>query len=217
MILGIPKEILENETRVAAIPATVKQYISSGFEVKIQSGAGVKSQISDNEFKEAGAEILPDATSIFNACDMILKVNSPTDEEMTMIKNGSSYISFFQTMKETSKVIALKDKNVTGYSMHLIPRTTLAQKMDALSSQTNIAGYKAVLIAACHIERYMPLLMTAAGTIPPAKVLILGAGVAGLSAIATAKRLGAQVEASDVRPEVKEQVESLGAKFLEVD
>jgi len=217
MILGIPKEISINETRVAAIPATVKQYVSAGFNVKVETGAGADSQISDNDYKEAGAEILPDAASVFSSSDMILKVNSPTDEEMSMIKDGSSYISFFQTMKETSKVTALKDKNVTGYSMHLIPRTTLAQKMDALSSQTNIAGYKAVLIAACHIEKYMPLLMTAAGTIPPAKVLVLGAGVAGLSAIATAKRLGSQVEASDVRPEVKEQVESLGAKFLEVD
>ncbi len=217
MILGIPKEILDNETRVAAIPATVKQYISAGFTVKIQSGAGVASQISDDDYKEAGAEIVSDASAIFSSSDMVLKVNSPTDDEMAMIKDGSSYISFFQTMKETSKVIALQKKNVTGYSMHLIPRSTLAQKMDALSSQTNIAGYKAVLIGSCHIEKYMPLLMTAAGTIPPAKVLVLGAGVAGLSAIATAKRLGAQVEASDVRPEVKEQVESLGAKFLEVE
>ena len=216
MILGIPKEILENETRVAAIPATVKQYISAGFDVKIESGAGLKSQITDNDFKEAGAEILSDASSVFNSSDMILKVNSPTDDELAMIKDGSSYISFFQTMKETSKVTALKDKKVTAYSMHLIPRTTLAQKMDALSSQTNIAGYKAVIIGASHIDKYMPLLMTAAGTISPAKVLVLGAGVAGLSAIATAKRLGSQVEASDVRPEVKEQVESLGAKFLEV-
>jgi len=217
MILGIPKEILDNETRVAAIPATVKQYISAGFTVKVQSGAGVSSQISDDDYKEVGAEIVSDASTIFSSSDMVLKVNSPTDDEMGMIKDGSSYISFFQTMKETSKVVALQKKNVTGKSMHLIPRSTLAQKMDALSSQTNIAGYKAVLIAACHIEKYMPLLMTAAGTIPPAKVLVLGAGVAGLSAIATAKRLGAQVEASDVRPEVKEQVESLGAKFLEVE
>ena len=146
MILGIPKEILENETRVAAIPATVKQYISAGFDVKIESGAGLKSQITDNDFKEAGAEISSDASSVFNSSDMILKVNSPTDDELAMIKDGSSYISFFQTMKETSKVTALKDKKVTAYSMHLIPRTTLAQKMDALSSQTNIAGYKAVLI-----------------------------------------------------------------------
>lgn len=216
MILGIPKEILDNESRIAAIPATVKQYVAAGFDVKVQSGAGADAQISDADFKEAGAEVLADAAAIYSASDMILKVNSPTDDEIDMIKDGSSYISFFQTMKETSKVTALQKKNITGYSMHLIPRSSLAQKMDALSSQTNIAGYKAVLIASCHIEKYMPLLMTAAGTIPPAKVLVLGAGVAGLSAIATAKRLGAQVEASDVRPEVKEQVESLGAKFLEV-
>jgi len=217
MILGIPKEILDNETRVAAIPATVKQFIAAGFRVKVQSGAGVKSEISDAQYKEAGAEIVAMDSDVYSGSDMILKVNSPTAEEIPMIKDGSSYISFFQTMRETDKVKALQNKNVTGYSMHLIPRITLAQKMDALSSQTNIAGYKAVLIAACHIEKYMPLLMTAAGTIPPAKVLVLGAGVAGLSAIATAKRLGAQVEASDVRPEVKEQVESLGAKFLEVE
>ena len=216
MILGVPKEIYQNETRIAVIPATVKQFISVGFKVIIESNAGIESQISDSDFKDSGAEIVSSASDIFSKSDMILKVNSPTDEEMTMIKDGSSFLSFFQTMKEIDKVKNLQSKNVTAYSMHLIPRTTLAQKMDALSSQTNIAGYKAVLIGACYIEKYMPLLMTAAGTIPPAKVLVLGAGVAGLSAIATAKRLGAQVEASDVRPEVKEQVESLGAKFLEV-
>ena len=216
MILGVPKENCNNETRVAVIPATVKQFISAGFKVIIESNAGVDSQISDSDFKDSGAEIASSASDVFSKADMILKVNSPTDQEMTMIKDGSSFVSFFQTMKEIDKVKNLQSKNITAYSMHLIPRTTLAQKMDALSSQTNIAGYKAVLIGACHIEKYMPLLMTAAGTIPPAKVLVLGAGVAGLSAIATAKRLGAQVEASDVRPEVKEQVESLGAKFLEV-
>jgi len=217
MILGVPKEIYQNETRIAVIPATVKQFVSVGFKVIIESNAGITSQISDSDFKDSGAEIVSSASDIFSKADMILKVNSPTDEEMTMIKDGSSFLSFFQTMKEIDKVKNLQSKNVTAYSMHLIPRTTLAQKMDALSSQTNIAGYKAVLIGACHIEKYMPLLMTAAGTIPPAKVLVLGAGVAGLSAIATAKRLGAQVESSDVRPEVKEQVESLGAKFLEVE
>ena len=217
MILGVPKEIIKNETRVATIPATVKQFVAAGFTVKVESNAGVLSQISDSDFKEAGAEILSSANEVFEQADMILKVNSPTDEEMAMIKNGSSYLSFFQTMKETDKVKSLQSKNVTAYSMHLIPRTTLAQKMDALSSQTNIAGYKAVIIASCHIEKYMPLLMTAAGTIKPAKVLILGAGVAGLAAIANAKRMGAQVYAFDVRPVVKEQVESLGANFIEVE
>ena len=217
MILGIPKEIIKNETRIAVIPATVKQFIAAGFTVIIESKAGETSQFSDSDFKDSGAEIVLSASDVFSKADMILKVSSPTDEEIQMIRQGSSYISFFQTMKETNKVKALQKKNITAYSMHLIPGTALAQKMDALSSQTNIAGYKAVLIASCHIEKYMPLLMTAAGTIPPAKVLVLGAGVAGLSAIATAKRLGAQVEASDVRPEVKEQVESMGADFLLLD
>ena len=216
MKLGIPKEILTNETRVAAIPLTIKQYINAGFEVLVETGAGTKSLISDNDYINAGAKIVDSSTDLFLNSDMILKVNSPTDDEINKIKDGSIFISFFQTMKEIDKVKHFKNKKITAFSMHLIPRTTLAQKMDALSSQTNISGYKAVIIASCHIEKYMPLLMTAAGTIPPAKVLVLGAGVAGLSAIATAKRLGAQVEASDVRPEVKEQVESLGAKFLEV-
>ena len=216
MKLGIPKEILTNETRVAAIPLTIKQYINAGFEVLVETGAGTKSLISDNDYINAGAKIVDSSTDLFLNSDMILKVNSPTDDEINKIKDGSIFISFFQTMKEIDKVKHFKNKKITAFSMHLIPRTTLAQKMDALSSQTNISGYKAVIIASSHIEKYMPLLMTAAGTIPPAKVLVLGAGVAGLSAIATAKRLGAQVEASDVRPEVKEQVESLGAKFLEV-
>ena len=216
MKIGIPKEVLINETRVSAIPSTVKQYINAGFEVLVESETGIKSLISDNDYTNAGAKIVHSADEIFLTCDLILKVNSPTDDEINKIKDGSMFISFFQTMKEIDKVKHFQNKKITGFSMHLIPRTTLAQKMDALSSQTNISGYKAVIIASCHIEKYMPLLMTAAGTIPPAKVLVLGAGVAGLSAIATAKRLGAQVEASDVRPEVKEQVESLGAKFLEV-
>ena len=216
MILGVPKETLTNETRVAVIPVTVKQLTSAGFDIIIESNAGKLSQISDADYIESGAKIVNSASDIFQKSDMILKVNSPSEVELSMLKENSAYISFFQTMKETSKVKLFKDKKITGFSMHLIPRTTLAQKMDALSSQTNIAGYKAVLIGSCHIDKYMPLLMTAAGTISPAKVLVLGAGVAGLSAIATAKRLGAQVEASDVRPEVKEQVESLGAKFLEV-
>ena len=151
MILGIPKETIKNETRVAVIPATVKQFVSAGLTVKIEKNAGLSSQILDSDFKEAGAEILSSANEIFNQSDMILKVNSPTNEEIQMIKDGSSYLSFFQTMKEIDKVKAFQSKNITGYSMHLIPRTTLAQKMDALSSQTNIAGYKAVLIASCHI------------------------------------------------------------------
>ena len=216
MIIGIPKESAQNESRSAITPAVVKSYIKFGFNVSIESGAGALSHITDNDLKEAGAEILDNSSDLYQKSNIIIKVNPPTLEEIDNIKEGSMLISFMQTTKETDIVKKLQSKKINAISMHLIPRTTLAQKMDALSSQSNIAGYKAVLMGACHIEKYMPLLMTAAGTIPPAKVLVLGAGVAGLQAIATAKRLGAQVEASDVRPEVKEQVESLGGKYLEV-
>jgi len=222
MIIGIPKEILENENRVAAIPATIKEYIKKGMEVLVETKAGEGSFISDDDYKSVGAMIVDDVKELYAKSDFILKVNSPLMNkskeihEGDMLKDGSAFVSFFQTTMEKESVQKFVSKKITGFSMHLVPRTTLAQKMDALSSQSNIAGYKAVLIGASHIPKYMPLLMTAAGTIQPSKVLIIGAGVAGLQAIATAKRLGAQVEAFDVRPVVKEQVESLGAKFVEV-
>ena len=220
MIIGVPKEILGGENRVAAIPATVKEYIKNGIDVLIESGAGEKSFISDAQYKESGASIV-DRNELYSKSDMIIKVNSPVINEnlneCDFLKEESSFISFFQTTRELKAVRQLQKKKISGFSMHLIPRTTLAQKMDALSSQSNIAGYKAVLIGSSHIAKYMPLLMTAAGTIQPSKVLVIGAGVAGLQAIATAKRLGAQVNAFDVRPVVKEQVESLGAKFVEVE
>ena len=222
MIVAIPKEILPEERRVSAIPATVKDLIKKGMEVIVEAGAGEKAFFSDELYKDAGATIENDTKSLYNQADLVLKVNHPVYNdvlkfhEADLLKDGSAFVSFFQTTREPEAVQKLVKKNITGFSMHRIPRTTLAQKMDALSSQSNIAGYKAVLIGASHLGKYMPLLMTAAGTIPPAKVLILGAGVAGLQAIATAKRLGAQVEAFDVRPVVKEQVESLGAKFVEV-
>ena len=222
MIISIPKEITPGENRVAAIPATIKEYIRKGNTVQVEAGAGMGSFISDDEFKSVGAEIIADTKTVFLNADLVLKVNSPImnqeldTHEADLMKEGSAFISFFQTTIEKEAVQQLTSKKITGFSMHLVPRTTLAQKMDALSSQSNIAGYKAVLVGASHIGKYMPLLMTAAGTIQPAKVLIIGAGVAGLQAIATAKRLGAQVEAFDVRPVVKEQVESLGAKFVEV-
>jgi H+-translocating NAD(P) transhydrogenase subunit alpha len=222
MIISIPKEITPDENRVAVIPATVKEYIKKGISVQIESGAGLGSFISDEEYKTVGAEIITDIKELYQNADFVLKVNSPIMNEalgcheVDLMKEGSSFVSFFQTTIEKDAVQKLTYKKITGFSMHLVPRTTLAQKMDALSSQSNIAGYKAVLVGACHIGKYMPLLMTAAGTIQPSKVLIIGAGVAGLQAIATAKRLGAQVEAFDVRPIVKEQVESLGAKFVEV-
>ena len=217
MIAAVLKETTAGENRVSATPQTVKELIKSGLTVRVQTGAGDASHYPDQDYQNAGAEICADAAATSANANIILKVASPTMEEMDLIPNGSAFVSLFQTTRELEQVKALTNKNITGFSMHLIPRTTLAQSMDALSSQANIAGYKSVLIGAAHLPVYMPLLMTAAGTIPPAKVLILGAGVAGLQAIATAKRLGAQVEAFDVRPEVKEQVESLGAKFVEVD
>ncbi len=217
MIAAILKEISPGENRVAATPKTVKELIKSGLTVRVQSGAGVASFFADQDYTDAGAEVISDISTLTNNVDIILKVAPATPEEMDAFPQGSAYVSLMQTTRNIPQVQKLTDKNMTGFSMHLIPRTTLAQSMDALSSQANIAGYKSVLVGATHLPVYMPLLMTAAGTIPPAKVLILGAGVAGLQAIATAKRLGAQVEAFDVRPEVKEQVESLGAKFVEVE
>ncbi len=216
MKISIPKETVQDETRVAATPQSVKELIKAGYEVNIETGAGTSSFISDDNFKKAGANIVYSTKELFKDSDIIIKVAAPTSDEIELMPKNSILVSFFQPTIELEKVKSLSNKNITGLSMHLVPRTTLAQKMDALSSQANIAGYKAVLMGSSHMNVYMPLLMTAAGTIRPAKVLILGAGVAGLQAIATAKRLGAQVEAFDVRPEVKEQVESLGAKFVEV-
>jgi len=217
MIAAVLKEITADENRVAATPQTVKDLIKSGLTVRVESGAGDASYISDEDYKEVGAKIFPDPSSTLKDTDIILKVAPATTTEIEKIPDNAAYVSLCQTTRELELVKLLNDKKITGFSMHLIPRTTLAQSMDALSSQSNIAGYKSVLIGASHLPIYMPLLMTAAGTIPPAKVLILGAGVAGLQAIATAKRLGAQVEAFDVRPQVKEQVESLGARFVEVE
>ena len=217
MIVAVLKETTSGENRVAATPKTVKELIKNGLTVRVQSGAGESSYYSDQDYIDGGAVVTPDASSTLNGSDIIIKVAPATLEEMNSIPDESIYISLFQTARELDLVNKLSDKKVTGFSMHLIPRTSLAQSMDALSSQANVSGYKSVLIGASHLSVYMPLLMTAAGTIPPAKVLILGAGVAGLQAIATAKRLGSQVEAFDVRPEVKEQVESLGAKFVEVE
>ena len=216
MKISIPKETVQDETRVAATPQSVKELIKAGYKVNIETGAGTSSFISDDDFKNAGANIVSSTNELYKDSDIIIKVAAPTSNEIELMPKNSILVSFFQPTIELEKVKSISSKKITGLSMHLVPRTTLAQKMDALSSQANIAGYKAVLMGSSHMSVYMPLLMTAAGTIRPAKVLILGAGVAGLQAIATAKRLGAQVEAFDVRPEVKEQVESLGAKFVEV-
>ena len=217
MNVVIPKETLDNETRVAATPGSIKELTKAGLNVMVESQAGIKSHISDKNYEEAGASVIESKEELFSKADILLKVLPPTLDQIVLLQPKSIVVSLCQTTRDIDTVKALKEQSVTGFSMHLIPRTTLAQKMDALSSQANIAGYKAVLLAASKLGVYMPLLMTAAGTIRPAKVLVLGAGVAGLQAIATAKRLGAQVEAFDVRPIVKEQVESLGAKFIEVE
>ena len=217
MIIGVPKETLNGENRVGVTSNTVKELVKKDFTVLIESSAGSGAFINNSDYESAGAQIVSETQELYKSCDMVVKVNPPNPNEIEMIKTGSYILSFMQPTKELELVKLINNKKLTGFSLHLIPRTTLAQKMDALSSQTNIAGYRAVLMGAMHIKKYMPLLMTAAGTIKPAKVLIIGAGVSGLQAIATAKRLGSQVEAFDVRPVVKEQVESLGAKFIEVE
>ena len=215
MKIGILKEQKSGENRVAIVPSTISALSKKGYEFFVESDAGLLSNYSNEDYISAGAKIV-EKSEIFS-CELICKVNSPSNEEISNLNSGTLFVSLLQTIKEIDCVKKLADKKVSAFSLNLLPRTTLAQKMDILSSQANIAGYKAVLIASDHIGKYMPLLMTAAGTISPARTLVIGAGVAGLQAIATAKRLGSQVEAFDVRPEVKEQVESLGAKFIEVE
>ena len=212
MKIGVLRERKAGEKRVAIIPSTVSALTKKGYSFVIQKNAGQASNYSDNLYIDAGATI-GESQDVFN-CDIVVKVSTPSTDEISSLNSTTLLISLFQTIKEIDLVKQLK---CSAFSLNLLPRTTLAQKMDILSSQANIAGYKAVLIGADHIGKYMPLLMTAAGTISPSRTLVIGAGVAGLQAIATAKRLGAQVEAFDVRPEVKEQVESLGAKFIEVE
>ena len=215
MVIGILRETLEHESRVSITPEVAKKLISSEHKIHLESGAGKKAFFSDKNYSDVGCIIEDDSKSIYN-CELILKVNAFTNEELENANSGNTLISFFQIKDNVTLLPNYIHKKITLLSMSHIPRTTLAQNMDALSSQSNIAGYKSTIIAADHAPKYMPLLMTAAGTIKPAKVLILGAGVAGLAAIANAKRMGAQVFAFDVRPVVKEQVESLGAKFIEV-
>jgi NAD(P) transhydrogenase subunit alpha len=215
--IGVPTEIVENERRVALIPDAVKKYTKDGLSVLVQSGAGTEASYTDQAYTDAGATIVPDAASVFGKADLILKVQKPQPEEISLMRSGSAVIALLQPLVNHDLVKALASQGVTSFSMDAIPRTTRAQSMDALSSMSTLGGYKAVLLAANNMPKIFPMLMTAAGTIAPAKVLIIGAGVAGLQAIATARRLGAVVEAYDTRPVVKEQVESLGAKFVEVD
>ena len=215
MRVAVLKEARSAENRVALVPLGVKALVKRGLTVTVQSGAGETSGISDLIYREAGAEIATNAQDTLKDAKVVLVVNPPPSNELDLLSEGSILVGFLDPLSNSDLVSRLVELNVTGISMELVPRITRAQSMDALSSQATVAGYKAVLLAANHLPKFLPMFTTAAGTIRPAKALILGAGVAGLQAIATARRLGAIVEAFDVRPAVKEQVESLGASFLE--
>ena len=213
MLIGVPLETAAGETRVAATPETVKKLVAQGHAVRIQAGAGVQASSVDASYEAAGAQMV-DAAGAF-AADLVLKVRSPDAEELALMKPGTALVGMLNPFDKDG-LQALANAGLTAFALEAAPRTTRAQSMDVLSSQANIAGYKAVMTAADRYQRFFPMLMTAAGTVKAARVVILGVGVAGLQAIATAKRLGAVIEASDVRPSVKEQVESLGAKFIDV-
>lgn len=216
MLMAVPTEVRAGEARVAATPETVKKLIAAGAEVLVQQGAGAASMIPDAQFEAAGAKIVGTAEDLYKQADVVLKVRGPEQGELPLLKKDAVVIGMLapfnnELLEEYGK------QGLTCFSLELVPRISRAQNMDVLSSQANIAGYKAVLLGTEHYRRFFPMLMTAAGTVQPAKVLVLGAGVAGLQSIATARRLGAMVEAFDVRPAAKEQVESLGAKFVEVE
>ncbi len=217
MIIGISREIADGEKRVAINPESAAKLIELfDAEVRIEPNAGVLSGYDDSLYREIGARIADGREEIFRDSDLILSVDAPPDDNLRQMKRGSVLICFLWALQNPERVELLKELEITALGLDTVPRISRAQTMDALSSMSNIAGYKSVLIGAGELDRYLPMMMTAAGTIPPAKVLVLGAGVAGLQAIATARRLGAVVEAYDIRPAVKEQVESLGARFVEV-
>jgi NAD(P) transhydrogenase subunit alpha len=215
LTVGVCKESKENEKRVALAPEGIKKLTSLGLQVYVEEGAGLGSSYTDDAYREAGAEVST-RKEVLEHCELLLAVQAPDVETLKKLKPNTVLVSFIWPLQNADYVELLKKQQIRALAMDTIPRISRAQSMDALSSMSNIAGYKAALIGAGHLDRYLPMMMTAAGTIPPAKVLVLGAGVAGLQAIATAKRLGAVVEAFDIRPAVKEQVESLGASFVEV-
>jgi NAD(P) transhydrogenase subunit alpha len=214
MIVCVPKETVTGERRVALVPELVPKLTAANLEVVVQSGAGAAAGFLDSDFREKGARLEPD--DVLAMADVLLKVQPPTVEEIGRLKPGSTLIGFLQPYTGAAAIQGLAARQVTAFAMEFMPRITRAQPMDALSAMSTVAGYKAVLIAAGHLPRFFPLLMTAAGTVTPARVFVIGAGVAGLQAIGTARRLGALVTAYDTRPVVKEQVESLGAKFVEL-
>jgi H+-translocating NAD(P) transhydrogenase subunit alpha len=216
MRIAVPKETRQHENRVALTPDVIKQLTKAGFSCLVESGAGTNSYFSDANYQDAGATIVASATELYARAEILVKVNAPSVVEAGMLSKGAALISFLYAYTVPDVVKILEERSILSFAMDAVPRISRAQKMDALSSQANLAGYKSVILGSNALGKIFPLMMTAAGTIKPSKVLIFGAGVAGLQAIATAKRLGAIVEVTDVRPETKEQVESLGGRFLEV-
>jgi H+-translocating NAD(P) transhydrogenase subunit alpha len=214
--VAVPKESAPGERRVALVPEIVKKLTDTGFELSVETGAGAGASFSDRAYEEAGASIVSSAEELLSQADAVVKVQKPSNEEIELLREGSILIAFLQPLTDRDGIERLGRRGVIGFALESVPRITRAQPMDALSSQATVAGYKAVLLAAERLPRFFPMLMTAAGTVAPAKVLVLGAGVAGLQAIATARRLGAVVSGFDVRPAVREQVESLGASFLDL-
>ena len=217
MRIGVPKETWPGELRAALVPAGVKKLSGLGFTVTVETGIGVGARIPDEEYRSAGASIAPDARSAVANADIVARVRKPREDDLVGLASGVVHVSFLDPFNERALVASLASKGITGISMEMVPRTTRAQKMDALSSQANLSGYVTVILAATYSPKMLPMMMTPAGTIQPARVFVIGAGVAGLQAIATAKRLGARVEAFDTRPVVAEQVQSLGAKFVQID
>jgi len=213
----VPKEVKPGERRVALVPDVVGKLVDAGFEVVVETGAGAEAHLSDDAYREKGATIASSAAELLGQADVIAKVDAPEPNEIDALSPGTFLVGFLSPLNSPDLVRKLAQARITSFAVEAIPRTTRAQSMDALSSQAVIAGYRAALAAATHLGKFFPMLITAAGTAAPARVLVLGAGVAGLQAIATAKRLGAVVEAYDVRPAVKEEVESLGAKFVQIE
>jgi len=217
MLVAVPKEVFPDENRVALVPSAVSLLVKAGLEMRVESGAGQGSHHADAAYEEAGAKIVPDARSLYSTADIVLKVRPPESGEVERMREGTVLVCLMDAFFKLDLMAQLAAKNISGFGLEFVPRISRAQSMDVLSSMAAIAGYRAVVEAAERLPKYFPMLMTSAGTIAPAKVFVIGAGVAGLMAIATAKRLGAVVEAYDTRPVVKEQVESVGAKFVEFD
>ncbi|HYM21795.1 MAG TPA: Re/Si-specific NAD(P)(+) transhydrogenase subunit alpha [Vicinamibacterales bacterium] len=217
MRIVVPRESAAGERRVALVPESVKKLIQAGYEVAVESGAGEPAGFPDAAYKEAGAALESDRHTLVSSADVLVKVTAPSTDEASALKPGAIYLGSLMPLRHLDAVRALAEKRITSFATDAIPRTTRAQPMDTLSSMANIAGYRGVLLAAVELNRYFPMLMTAAGMVKPAKVFVIGAGVAGLQAIATARRLGSNVVATDVRPEVKEQIESVGAKYVGIE